>query len=318
MYNRGMRLPLAALVFLCGCHGAESKPAIAPVELPKNDPPRAVVQRHVEPGRTSFTMLVDFSILRTHPAAAQLAILIPQLPVWKQSLASSRLDVMRDCDWMSIEGTNVRDATDDVVLVHYHASDSDVESAVLSLVSQRVGMSTGTPVLDIAPDVRSWQMEQRGEVRVFLRPQNDHLLAVLPYDKAVPLAHTLSRSKIEMPAHGDHAVDIRATNPHEIISMMPAAFVEERIWISPVGSGAKLRVEGDCKDEASAKDAATELEDGVRKRNSLGVKMVTHGAFNGFHAEAKGTLVYAEQTFSAEQIDAVLRMTALAEGARLP
>jgi hypothetical protein len=296
------------LILLLSCHAAESKTPTAVVDPPKPAPVVAEpVEREVGPGH--FTMVIDFSVLRAHPASQQLAALIPLLPLWKQSLSGSKLDVMRDCDWLSIEGDDVHDATRDVVLVHYSGSDADVEAAI--------GALAGPAKSDLGePTVRAWQVYQHGE-RVFLRPSNDHIVAIMPLDKAKEWAHTLAGSVVRAP-HNNRAVDISATNPKTLVSIMPAAFVQERIVVTAQGNGALLHLEGDCADEASAAPAAIELERGVRERNSLAVKLATGGAFSHFKASAKGPMVVADIPFSPEQVDAVLKMTAIAEGARVP
>jgi hypothetical protein len=311
-----------ATLALFACHASE--PAVVPppienkFELPKVEAAQPVVtERPQGPGR--FTMFVDFAALRAHPAAAQLSTLVPLLPVWRQFLSGSQLDVMRDCDWMNIEGTNVHDVNDDAVFVHYNTSDAAVENAVLALVSQRFGSSSGDATIDLGePKVRAWQVYMHGITRAFMRPINDHLVAVAPMETATSIAHALAKSPASPPEHGDHAVDIAAVNPHQLVPLMPAAFMTERIWIAGAGGGATMHVEGNCPDQESARAAAIELEQNVRTQNTFAVKLVTHGAFNGFQAEARGALVVADQTFSPDQVNAVLKMTATAQGASVP
>lgn len=288
-------------VLLCACHG-ETRPAVVAVDLPKAEP-QATVRR--EPGPPHFSMIVDFAVLRAHPAGPQLSVLIPALPVWREYLPGTKIDVMRDCDWLSIEGPNVHDASEDVVLVHYTAKDSDVEAAVNA---QNQPLDAGEPT------VKAWTSYRSA----FLRPQNDHLLAIVPKDDASTWAHKLAAAPVGIGRQPDRAVDIRSSSPHELIPMFPAAFLEERITITSQGEGARLRIEGDCRDKESAEKAATELEHEVHVRNTLAVKIVTHGAFSTFKAQAKGPMVVADVPFSADQVGAVLEMTALAEGAKLP
>jgi hypothetical protein len=220
---------------------------------------------------------------------------------------------------MSIEGSDVHDATHDVVLLHYSAIDSDIEAAIIALTSQRTGSSSTDSSLDVSePNVRAWRMYAHGNESAFLRPKNDHILAIVPLDKAKEWAHTLAGTVVKPAPHGAHAVDIRASKPSNIVPLMPAAFTDERIFITARGDGAVLQLEGDCPDEASAGEAAQELERAVRKRNTLAVKLVTGGAFTAFHAAPKGSMVVGEMPVSADQLDALLKMVALAEGASLP
>lgn len=309
-------LALALALAVSGCHATPEAKVAEPVELPKPPPPPAVATIP-EMGPANFTMVIDFAVLRSHPAGKQLAVLIPVLPVWRESLRGSSIDVMRDVDWMSIEGPNVYDASYDVVFVHYSASDVDVESAVVGLIKQR-SLSSDLSVELGEPDVRGWKLDLRHHSSAFLRPKNDHILAVVPVGQAREQAHSLATNVVRAPKTG-RAVDIRATNPHSLAAVMPAAFTDERIWVSPKGTdGATLHLEGDCVDDPSATVAAAELEDGVRKRNTFPVKMATHGLFTPFKATAKGKMVVADLDASAEQLDAILKFTAAAEGASLP
>jgi hypothetical protein len=289
-------------LLFCACHASEPKTAAIVVDLPKAEPQTVV--RH-EPGPPHFSMIVDFAVLRAHPAGAQLAVLIPALPVWREYLPGTKIDVMKDCDWISIEGANVHDASEDVVLVHYLSKDSDVESAV---------RAQNQPFDTDEPTVAGWSSGRSA----FLRPKNDHVLAIVPQADAKAWVKKLAAAPIGIGRAADRAVDIRSSSPHELIPMFPSAFLEERITITSQGPGARLHIEGDCSDKDSAAKAATELEHEVHVRNTLAVKVVTHGAFSSFKAETKGSMVVADVPFSAEQVDAVLEMTALAEGAKLP
>ncbi len=294
---------LVPFVFLAACHGGgEAKSPTVVVDLPKEETHPAIAH---DPGPPHFSMIVDFDVLRAHPAGPQLSVLIPALPVWREYLPGTRIDVMHDCDWLSIEGANVHDASEDVVLVHYSSKDSDVESAV---AAQNSPLDVGEP------GVRGWSSHRSA----FLRPANDHLLAVVPLDTAKEWAHKLGSAPVGIGRQADRAVDIRSSSPHELIPMFPREFLEERITITSQGDGARMHIEGDCRDKDSAVEAATALEHEVHVRNTLAVKVVTRGAFTAFRAQAKGAMVVADVPFSAEQVDAVLEMTALAEGAKLP
>lgn len=315
--RRVLLLALSALSALSACHAATAPraPDFA-VELPPAPPPPQAASPPAV-GPPHFAMVVDFAALRAHPAAGDLSTLVAALPGWRQTLAGSGLDPIRDCDWLSIEGADVRDSSEDVVLVHYSARDADVEAAIDRLVSRSAG-GAGASFDAGEPSVRAWRMRSRAREVVFLRPESDHVIAIVPVADAGAWAGRLARGPAQGPARAGLAVDIHATRPHELVPMMPAAFSEERITVAAEGAGARLHVEGDCADEASARAAAEELERGVLERNTLGVKLATKGAFKGFRARGAGSKVVADVAVSADQLEAVLRMTALAEGAALP
>jgi hypothetical protein len=93
---------------------------------------------------------------------------------------------------------------------------------------------------------------------------------------------------------------------------------EIRLWIIPrADGGADVYGEGDCTDEAAAIDSADRLTELLKRQNSIGVRFATRGLLNNAAVVAEGTKIKLHILANAEQLEAVLQLTAAAVNAQL-
>ncbi|AKU93916.1 hypothetical protein AKJ09_00580 [Labilithrix luteola] len=163
---------------------------------------------------------------------------------------------------MLVTGPSLRDARQDALVVRYSANDEDVEKAIVSLTSQRVGGGTKTSLVDLGVDgVRGWQMHVGRLDRTFLRGP-DHVLVVVPSRQAGAYARELQSGRLTVGPHdGQAAIALRAVKP-TTWPFVPAGVIELRARVLLLSDdGTDTFVEADCADAATARIVAKQLED---------------------------------------------------------
>jgi hypothetical protein len=204
----------------------------------------------------------------------------------------------------------------DAVFVHYNADDAIVDHAIdtISKTYAKGGaMNVGVK------GVKAWKGFADGAERAFLRPR-PHLAVIVPATHATQFATVLSANPVNPHFRPGEAMSLRALRPGGSISIIPQSITEARMWIIPRNSdgGADVYGEGDCPDEASAADAAAKLKAEISRRNSIGVRIVSGGLFNGIEVTSEGSTVKLHMPATKDQIEAVLGLAAQQVGATLP
>lgn len=275
----------------------------------------------VSAGQVNVTLLVNVAVIREHPIGPRLGPLLWGIPQWNDFMKGSQtlVDPIRDTDWILIYGPSLIHTERDAVIVRYSASDAVVDKAV-EAISKRY--DKGGPFDAGVPGVKASLGHADNGQRVFLRAQ-PHVLVVVPPDKAHEFARVLSKAPVKPRVRPGEAVRLTVKDPWRQISIpalkIPNALKELRLWVVPrADGGADVHVEGDCTDPAAAVEVADALTDLLKRQNAVGVRIVTRGLLNGAKFDADGDKVKMTLPASAEQLEALLQLTAGALGVAVP
>ncbi|CAN5168757.1 hypothetical protein BH09MYX1_BH09MYX1_29380 [soil metagenome] len=270
----------------------------------------------VSAGPNNVTLFVNMAVIKSHPAASRLAPILAAIPQWKQFMAGSVIDPLRDCDWILIMGPSLADTQKDAVFVHYSTSDAIVDGAIGTISKSYVN---GGPMDVGVPKVKAWKAYADHGERVFLRP-SPGVAVIVPSSHATQFAKALVGNPLAPKTRPGEAMSLRALRPGGSISIIPQSISELRVWVVPRNSdgGADVYAEGDCPDDAAAATAAAEMKNTIQQKNSFGVRLVTSGLLNNVEVTSSGKLVKAHLSASREQIDAALGLVAGQVGATLP
>jgi hypothetical protein len=100
-------------------------------------------------------------------------------------------------------------------------------------------------------------------------------------------------------------------DPHGSVGVIPATISQLRLWAVPRDDGgADVYAEGDCPDDAAAKDAASVIAHFVRQQNALPVQLVTRGVLNGVEFRGVGSKVTGHVLVTADQLEALYELGA--------
>lgn len=270
----------------------------------------------VSAGPNNVTVLVNMQVIKTHPTAPRLQPILAAIPQWRQFMAGSLIDPMRDCDWLLIMGPSLINTEKDAVFVHYSAPDAVVDTAIGTISKT---YAKGGPMDVGVPKVKAWRAYADNAERVFLRP-SPHVAVIVPATHATQFAKVLVANPLTPHLRPGEAVSLRALRPGGSINLIPQSISELRLWVVPrdADGGADVYAEGDCPDPAAAAAAAIDVKDTIQKKNSFGVRLVTAGLFNNVEVISDGPMLKAHLSASRDQIDAVLGLVASQLGATLP
>ena len=127
-------------------------------------------------GPQNVIVTINMAVIRTHPEGKRLGPLISAVPQWEDFIQGTKVDPLRDTDWVSINGPSLIHSEKDVILVHYSASDAVVDQAIVALGKKH---GHGGPADVGVPGVKAVHGYADRAERIFLRPQ-PHVLAVVP------------------------------------------------------------------------------------------------------------------------------------------
>jgi hypothetical protein len=259
----------------------------------------------VQAGVQNVILTVNMAVIRTHPEGKRLGPLISAVPQWEDFIQGTKVDPLRDIDWVSINGPALLHTEKDVILVHYAASDAVVDQAIVA-----IGKKHGhTGNVDVGvPGVKAAKGYADRAERVFLRPQ-PHVLAVVPADYAKTAAKILSKASVPAALkRPDEAMRLTLVHPHGPMPGIPESVTELRLWIVPRNGdgGADVYGEGDTASAAASAAATETIARLVESQNSFGVQLLTHGLLNGVELHADGPVVRLHLSASKEQIDVIL------------
>jgi hypothetical protein len=254
-------------------------------------------------------LVVNNEVIRTHPIGARLGPMLRAIPQWDEFMAGTPINPVRDTDWLTISGPSLINTQKDVIMIHYSAPDSTVEKAVdivASKYDQGGGYDAGVP------GVKGWLGHADRGQRVFLRPPQPRVLAVVPPSAAHKVAATLKAAKV--PDHvlgGKEAVRLRLSNPHRPIPDIPETVTELRLWAVPrADEGLDVYLDGDCADEGAASEAAEALTKTIARKNTFAVRFATNNLLGNAEVKSEGKLIKAHLVASRDQLEAVLGVVA--------
>jgi hypothetical protein len=261
---------------------------------------------NISAGTNNVTVLINFEVIRAHPLGPRLRPILMAIPEWKQFMTGSTIDPYRDTDWMLITGPSLLDTTKDLVVIHYSASDADVDKACAAVAAQ---YSKGGPMDVGVPSVKAWRAFAHGAERALLRPRS-HVVLIVPSTHAKVFAQALAKTPITPRFKRGEAFSMRSLRPGGSVNFIPTSISELRLSLvpRPSDSGADLYAEGDCPDSAAASLAADDLKNTVQRTNSLLVRLATAGALSGFEVKSEGSMVKAHLPGSKDQVDAVITL----------
>lgn len=253
----------------------------------------------IQPEHVLVMLVIDVSAIRANPVGAQMGYLVRGIPQWEELLSGTRIDPLRDTDWIVISGPSFVNTARDVVLIHYSAPDTVVDRAVLSLARR---YPRGGAVDAGVPGVKATLAHADRAERVVLRPQ-PRVLAVVPPSAAHNVARQLSGARIAAPIRAGDAVYLRFVSPHRALPELPEAIQEMRMRVAPrADGGADVFVEGDTSDSQSASSAAADVAQFVRRHDDPITSLLTHGILDHVDVKAEGPLVKAHLAATRDQL----------------
>ncbi len=289
--------------------GAEGAAAVALAEAGTGSARDAVgmigAAGNVQAGPQNVVLTVNMAALREHPEGKRLGPLISAIPQWNDFIQGTHVDPMRDIDWIGINGPALIHTEKDVILIHYAASDAEVDKAV-GLLAVKHG--SGGRVEVGVPGVKAVRGYADNAERVFLRPQ-PHVLAVVPRDYAKTAAQILVKASVPhaLKRPGE-AMRLTLVHPHGPMRNIPESVTELRLWIVPRNDdgGADIYGEGDTASASACESAVTVLARIVEDQNSFPVRVVTHGLLDNVELHCEDPTVRLHLPASRDQIEAVL------------
>ena len=261
----------------------------------------------IEAGPQNVQVILNMEVIKSNPVGAKLGPLLAAMPQWRDFLASTGIDPVRDGDWFMLFGPSLANTERDAALIHFNVSDARAAKA-LELIAKR---DVGGGAYDAGvPGVRAWRGRADRAARVFLIPR-PHLAVVVPPDFANKAAAAFSRGSFAPKITPGEAARGEFKNPHGSVSAVPASITMMRVWAKPRSDGgADVFGEGDCPDAASATEAASALRRFIRGQNSILVQAVSRGALNGLEINADGSTVRVRATITEDQLDALYELGA--------
>ena len=272
---------------------------------------------NVQAGPQNVVLLVNMAALREHPEGKRLGPLISAVPQWNDFIQGTHVDPMRDIDWISINGPALIHTEKDVILIHYAASDAEVDKAV-GLLSVKHG--SGGRVDVGVPGVKAVRGYADNAERVFLRPQS-HVLAVVPRAYAKTAAQILVKASVPRALkRPGEALRLTLVHPHGPMPNVPESVTEVRLWIVPRNDdgGADVYGEGDTASDAACESAVATLTQVVEDQNSFGVQLLTRGVLNKVDIHADGPTVRFHVPVSRDQIEVILAFVGGRLGVPMP
>ena len=191
------------------------------------------------------TVIVNAEVIRSNPVGAKMGYLLRGIPQWDEFMSGTDIDPVRDLrTGCRSRGPGLVNTTNDVILIHYSASDAVIDRAV-DVVSKKY--DRGGRLDAGVPGVRaSLAHADRGE-RVLLRGPS-HLLAVVPRSVADKVARQLVTAKLLLKGHVGEAVYLRVANPHHPMPEIPESITELRLRVVPrPDQGADIFIDGDTR-----------------------------------------------------------------------
>jgi len=270
----------------------------------------------MQTGPPLVQLLVNMEVIRATPVGAKMGPLVSAIPQWDDFISGTRVDPLRDTDWVMIYGPSLINTERDAILVHYSTSDRIVDEAC-AVVAKKYDRG-GAFDLGV-PGAKAWLGHADRARRIFLRAQ-PHLLVVVPEDYAKTAARTLVGGKTPSHVRPGEAMRLTLKNPHRPMPFIPETVSELRLWIVPraADGGADVFAEGDTPDAAKASAAADDLRKVVRQQNSIGVRIVTQGLLNNVDIQGDGSIVRLKLSASREQLEAILGVVSAQLGVTLP
>jgi hypothetical protein len=259
----------------------------------------------VQAGAQNVVLTVNMVAIREHPEGKRLGPLISAIPQWSDFIQGTHIDPLRDIDWIGINGPALIHTEKDVILIHYAASDAEVDKAV-TLLSHKHG--SGGRVDIGVPGVKAVSGYADNADRVFLRPQ-PHVLAVVPREYAKTAALILLKAAVpRVLKRPDEAMRLTLVHPHGPMRAIPEGVTEIRLWIVPRNDDGSADVygEGDTGSASACESAVTALTQLVEDQNSFGVQLLTHGLLNHVELRADGPTVRLHVPVSRDQIEVLL------------
>jgi hypothetical protein len=271
----------------------------------------------VQAGPQNIVLTVNMAAIREHPEGKRLGPLLMAIPQWKDFIQGTRVNPLRDIDWISINGPALLHTEKDVILVRYAISDAEVDKAVSALSAKH---SSGGRVDVGVPTVRAVRMYADNAERVFLRPQS-HVLAVVPRDYAKTAAQILAKATVPVALkRADEALRLTLVHPHGPMRQIPESVTEVRLWIVPRSGdgGADVYGEGDTASASDGESAASALTRFVEDQNSFGVQLLTRGLLNGIEIRADGPHLRLHVSATRDQIEILLAFVGGRLGVDMP
>ncbi len=257
-------------------------------------------------------LLVNMNEIRKNPVGAQMGPLMSGIPQWDEFIAGTKVDAVRDADWITISGPSLLHTERDVIMVHYSAPDAVIDHAI-DLIRQR--SSNGAGFDAGVPGVKATLGHADRAPRVFLRPQ-PHVLAVTPPDFAETAARMLVKRKLTAHILAGEAMRLTVQHPHgPFPSLFPEEMSELRLWVVPrEDGGADVHGEGKCTDGSIASAATANVESLLHKFKGsmagIGANMLTHNAIDTITLSTSGSSLKLEAHLTEDQLEALLGLAA--------
>ncbi len=275
----------------------------------------------VAAGQVNVTLRVNVARIRQHPMAPRVSSLLVRLPQWRDFLkgAPANIDPVRDVDDILIYGPSLIHTEKTLVIVRYsNISDAVVDTAVEGIASAYAG---GGPFDVGVPGIKASLGHADQAERVFMRVKKG-VLVVLPKADAQRLTPQLVKTDFSRKVAPNEAMRLTVKDPWKQISIRGLKFSnklsEIRLWIVPDAKNeADVFGEGDCGDEASCTEIASDLTQTLERVNQTGVNLgilkitvstFTRGLLDGAKVVPVGNKVQLRIHANSEQLEAIYNL----------
>jgi hypothetical protein len=278
---------------------AQPPVATAPPPLPE---PSFGATESAKPGDPHpFRVVAALRAMRASRSGANVLTMLSVMPGVIDAHAQTGIDPFSDGDWLLVYGPKVSIPGPNANVVKHARSEAQVTKAIADAGLPAWDAGAGTP----GTAVRS---ELFGVRDVLLRPQPG-IVALVPGDRASDLAAVLAKP-IDPGVKPGELARIFVAEPAKLARFLPAEVVRANVVVKAAADGGlDLGAEADCPDAKVCKATATELEELVKRSNSMMVRIILKGLLSNLVVRADGTKLKATLHAEPGQVDAVLNIT---------
>jgi hypothetical protein len=266
--------------------------------------------------QSNIALMLDFAQMRKHPDGSRLALVLAADPHWREMLVGTKIDIVRDFDWMRMSGPSLIDTSHDEIFLHYSVTDAAMDGALVAFAQKNVGSPIQVPVAG----AKVWKVTIDRSERAIVRATR-HVVAMVPTSRVLDVARELVAHPPATPlVHTDEVMRVRAAHPSTGLTIMPSDISEMRVWIDAhaADGSADVYFEGDCPSSDAARVDADALRTTIRQKNTFAVRLITEGLLNNVVVAPVGNQVHLRMHATQPQIEAVLKVAAGQVGVALP
>jgi hypothetical protein len=264
-------------------------PSLAP---PPSIPEPTFGAGSVKPGDAQpFRLAVATRAMRANASGANIAKMFSVVPAIVEVKKKTGVDPFADGEWLLVYGSKVEVPGPNAHVVKHTKSEAELTKAIAAS-----GVSSA--------DGHAQMLGVRG---VLLRPQAS-VLAFVPDDRAKDFAVVLAKA-IDPGVKPGELARIFLAEPSKVAKFLPAEIVRASVIVKPAADGGlDAAAEADCSDAAICASTATDVDELVKRQNSIMVRIVLKNVLASVAVRADGTKLKATMHASPSQVDAALSL----------